>query len=123
MTELKKRIIKHYQAFIRDAEIESDLRDALKTNERVPTFLSNLERELMGTRFTVTDSELAMIVRETTKTFLWALKTAKEVKLMSDIKRMELISQYEKRDEIQKLVDSTEVKDGQGKESYRVETL
>lgn len=45
---MRSILISEYQATVAMADIPTELKHALKTNERVPAFINNLERELIA---------------------------------------------------------------------------
>lgn len=86
-----------YQETVEQAQIPSDLKTALKANERVPLFLRNLERELavVPAKFQ-TREQAVFATRELTLFFLKNVEKRANEMMLSDAERLRIHTEHHK---------------------------
>jgi hypothetical protein len=88
---LRTLIIETYQATVRTALVPQELKESLKTYERVPAFLSNLHKELVRTP-TATKDDVIGITESMTLTFLNLVDQKAKEAMMSDAEKNRILS-------------------------------
>lgn len=92
---LRQIIEETYKQTVQQAEIPSDLRDALKANERVPQFLRNLERELAVMPSKLQTREQAVFAtRELTLFFIRNVQRRANEMMLSDAEKMRIKTEH-----------------------------
>jgi hypothetical protein len=101
-----------YQECVALMDMPADLRQALRAHERVPAFLSNLERELSANkvgRF-LTRTKLKKTVYDLTEFFVGTLKRHADERIMSDAAKAAIKGKAQERKELEEAVDIAEAK-------------
>ena len=88
---LRTLIIETYQATVRTALVPQELKESLKTYERVPAFLSNLHKELVRTP-TATKDDVIGITESMTLTFLNLVDQKAKEAMMSDAEKNRILT-------------------------------
>jgi hypothetical protein len=85
---LRKLIIETYQATVDKTECDEELKSSLRTNERVPQFITNLERQfLMVPVKYQTKDHVHFTVTELTRVFIKTVQEKARQQMMSDAER------------------------------------
>lgn len=94
---LRQVIEETYRQTVEQADVPTDLKHALKTNERVPLFLRNLERELATVPAKFQTREQAVFsTRELTLFFLKNVQQRANEMMLSDAEKMRIIDNQHK---------------------------
>lgn len=86
--DYKNLIHKSYESCVASIDVEHDLKIALKTHERMPKFLANLERELIAVQaaklkkdgYIYPDKYIVDMVNELTKLFVFSIQEEARLK-------------------------------------------
>lgn len=100
---LRQKIISEYQMTVLSAKVDSELKRALKYNERVPAFIDRLEREISRTPIALRDDQIAYAAKHMTLLFLSHLERAANERMMSDIEKHSQIAAAEAAKEKEKI--------------------
>lgn len=86
-----------------NADVPLELKQSLRVSERMPAFLSKLEREMaiMPRKFQ-TREQVVFCVRELTLFFLNNVKTKADQMMMSDAAKMAIVDKQEKANVLDK---------------------
>ncbi len=103
---LRQTIIAEYQATVALANIDSELKRALKYNERVPAFIDRLEEQLrmLEPRF-LTEFYVRQCTQELTHFFLRNVKQHCDERMLSDAAKQAMLNQEIKRQKQEQIVD------------------
>jgi len=105
-------VTRAYQKALLSIDIDSDLRRALKSHERVPKFIANLSEEftkLAAHRIKIgkplpSDKHLESLVQDFTHVFIAGIKNDAEKRYESDIKKMLRKSEQDSRDDLESTI-------------------
>ncbi len=93
--DLRTKIINEYQMTVLHAPINSELKRALKYNERVPMFINKLQREISDAPVKLTDDQIAYAVKSMTELFLKLIEKTADEKHISEIEKHRRIAENE----------------------------
>jgi hypothetical protein len=102
---LRTLIIETYQATVRTALVPQELKDSLKTYERVPAFLSNLYNELARTPTAMKDDVIG-ITESMTLTFLNLVDQKAKEAMMSDAEKNRILTEQQDAETIRNAAES-----------------
>lgn len=108
MEALDKLIIESYQAAVAlDTQTPMELKAALKTHERVPSFITRLKKEILTLPAKLATREnIAMVVTDLTIHFLFQLREHIKQKEMSEAQKNLILRNVEKSKILNKAVDT-----------------
>jgi imidazolonepropionase-like amidohydrolase len=102
---LRTLITQTYQSTVAIAEVPSELKESLKTHERVPAFLTNLYQELKATP-QATAEEVRSITEALTYTFLSAVDQKAKENMMSDAEKSRILQEQQDAQIIRNAADT-----------------
>jgi len=101
---LRDLIVSTYQDAVRNALVDEELKQALKTHERVPAFLGNLTRELSAVP-KITKEEVQQAVHGMTNVFLNACIQRANEMMLSDAEKSRIKTEIADAEQIKKGAD------------------
>src|SRR3990172_5198299 len=112
MSDLRRLIQQDYREAVAFTKMPDDLRRALKTHERIPAFLTNLERELSSHKVTkfLSRTKIKRIVYDLTAMFIKNAERVVNERMMSDAARWAIEKKASERKELETAVDLAEAK-------------
>jgi hypothetical protein len=88
--DVRKLCIADYQEYIKLADLPTELKRALKTEERVPVFIDNLARQIHQLPVHVSRTRIKECVYDMTKIFISCVQKRAEFRTMSDLEKRKL---------------------------------
>jgi len=104
---MRELIRASYREAVLLAKVPQELKLALKTSERVPGFLTNLEREVLALPLKFQNAmTVKKLVYDLTDVFLRNIERKSTEKIMSDAQKTSMIRAHDKAKRIDQAVDS-----------------
>lgn len=111
MADLRDVIIEAYQEYIRIAPVNTELRKALKAHERVPNFVLNLVKEFSSSKGSKFGREtIRKATFDMTKLFINCIETRANERRMSDLEKMIIKQEANRKSEMISLADQLNAK-------------
>lgn len=109
---IEKLILDAYKSAVALSTAPSELKHALKTNERVPRFIAKLKEEVnkLPPQF-INELTIINLTTDLTNLFLHNVKTAADQKAMSEAEKHKLAHEMERAAIINKAADTGEITD------------
>lgn len=114
---LRQLIVSTYQAYVKRAPIRQELKDALKTHERMPKFLDNLHREFSAPGLNVKRETIIQAVEGFTQMFIQGVHLKGEERLLSPLEQLRRKQAQQRVNEMRLLAD---ILDEEGESNEKV---
>lgn len=118
MGEIQTLCRKVYVETIEQAEINTELKRALRTHERVPVFIDNLARDFSKLSMRVKRETIELAARDMTYIFIRAVDEKAKQAVMSDIAKMLVRKEH---DDLEEFRRTAEILENQGVENVTEE--
>lgn len=106
MSDLKTQIHDAYKEAVALSSCPQELKNSLKTNERVPGFLKNLQKELATVPGGVKPYQVKMTVYDLTRIFLRAVERKANERMLSDAEKTRITKEQDKVKKFKEVADT-----------------
>lgn len=98
-------IISEYQTTVALANINSELKRALKTYERIPLFLDNLCKQLAGPKHNFNEFQIRQATHSMTLLFIQMVEKKAKERLMSDVEKQRIKTEAYQKQKLEEKIE------------------